>query len=1186
MKALAIFEAPIEGLSLVEAGAGTGKTYNITSLYIRSIIEKQLMPASILVLTYTEAATSELKSRIRDRINECVVAYETKDDGGDNFLADLLKVLDEKSYIHLKKALYSFDDAVISTIHGFCHRLLKEEYLAFGIRPDFEILGSSTVLLDDCIDDFWHRFIATYSSGATKREVLNYLIVQKFNPESIRTYINPVVSKPYAQILPETIEIEACEQLFTELEKIFQAIKVSFKRDEEALVELIENKSGALKKNVYRDAAVAENLLQFSKWISQVSAPVNPFEKLVLFGAEKLQLNFKKGHETEVPDTSILIDEYLEQIASLAVVSASFVNTAIQEIIPAYNAKKKANNVLSYDDLIQLVSDGIANDYSGTLAQKIAEKYPVALVDEFQDTDPVQYHIFKSIYANADTGLFMIGDPKQAIYSFRGADLFTYLSAKSDASSDQRYSLDDNYRSSKSVIGGVNTLFQLNETPFLLENLDFRPAGYPERDKEPPKLLCNGAEETAIQFIEFDDDLKNKGEAEPILVGAVANEIHQLLSGAYTLDDKKVQASDIAVLVQNHRQAQNIQDALAELGLRSILKSKHSVFSSEEASDLEILLSAILAPSFEGLIRGALITSLIGYDAKALVQLNENEKQWADVVLKFSELLRTWKERGIQACLVEADSVFGIMERLAAFKNGERRVTNYNHLIELLATQESNFHSTPSSLLRNLRDKINEQTKDQEDELLRLESDEELIQISTMHSSKGLEYPIVFLPYLWESIKLTKPSVFQFHENNQTYLNIGGNLADPNQLLLHKKEEMAESIRLAYVALTRAKSANFIPFLEVNNAGYSSLSAITVGVEIVEEALTSKIINKGRPNIPSIADALHAIVEKSPHIEIRTPRESAPISLGKESKKEVSYIAQTQELQRDDLFSFPRMTSYSALTKHTSAPTVIEEDLDKIGFDFDEVEIPSTEEILPNPDEKTVFTFPKGADAGNFLHALFEEVEFDTQSNVDEVVSKELKRANIGDDWHQVVKQWVEKTLAHPLTSEKIILGNLTPAELIKEMAFYFPINGMLASDIFKIIREQDGEFETAVSLMYGFMKGFIDLTFYHGGKYYILDYKSNHLGSSYQNYGHDELAKEIQSASYDVQYHVYTVALHRFLKSRLPNYSYEQDFGGVIYLFLRGLNDEDTTQGVFYDCPSFEKIAQLDALFKNGRED
>ncbi len=1186
MKSLSIFEAPIEGLSLVEAGAGTGKTYNITSLYIRSIIEKHLMPASILVLTYTEAATAELKSRIRDRITECVHAYETKEDSEDSFLAELLSVLDEKGYLHLKKALYSFDDAVISTIHGFCHRLLKEEYLAFGIRPDFEILGSSTVLIDDCIDDFWHQFIAEYSIGSTKRDVLNYLIAQKFNPELIRTYVNPVVSKPYAQILPETVGIEEYEQLFTNLDQIFQAVKASYKRDKEVLDQLIENKSGALKRVSYKDAAIAVNQQQFLDWISQDTADIRPFPKLFLFGADKMESSLSKGHSIEPPETSRLIDEYLAHLGSLATVSISFINTAIKEIIPAYNVKKKANNTLSYDDLIQLVSDGIANDESGTLTQKIAEKYPVALVDEFQDTDPVQYHIFKSIYASADTGLFMIGDPKQAIYSFRGADLFTYLSAKSDANSEQRYSLDDNYRSSRSVINGVNTLFQLNEAPFLLENLEFRPAGYPERDKETPKLLCNGEEETAIQFIHFGDDFKSKKDGEPVLVSAVASEIQQLLSGSFTLDAKKVKPSDIAVLVRNHTQAQNIQDALSELGLRSILKSKHSVFTSEEATDLEILLSAILSPSFEGLLRGALVTSLIGFDANALTAFDENEQQWADVVSSFSDFLRNWKERGVQACLVEADSEFGIMERLAAFKNGERRVTNFNHLVELLATQESNSHSTPSSLLRYLRDKINDQSLEKDDELLRLESDEELIQISTMHSSKGLEYPIVFLPYLWESIKLTNPAVFQFHEDNQTYLNVAGSLADPSQLLLHIKEELAETIRLAYVALTRAKSANFIPFLEVNNAEYSPLSSIVIGAQKVEEALSLKVLDNSSSNLASIADELIKVAKENPTIIIREPRDAILITQTKESKEEVSYLSQAKELQRVDLFNFPRVTSYSALTKHQTAPSIIEENVGKIGFDFDEVDITKDEEIALSSDEKSVFTFPKGADAGNFLHALFEEVEFDSQSNLVETVRNELKRANFGTEWEEVVQKWVKQTLAHPLTFEGITLGELKPDEVIKEMAFHFPINGIVTSDIFEIIRGNKIELETNPASVFGFMKGFIDLTFCYDGKYYILDYKSNHLGSSYQNYGHDELAKEIQSASYDVQYHVYTVALHRFLESRLSNYSYEQDFGGVIYLFVRGLNNEDTNQGVFYDIPSFGKISQLDALFKNGRED
>lgn len=1185
MKPLSIFEAPLEGFSLVEAGAGTGKTYNITSLYIRAIIEKQLMPASILVLTYTIPASAELKARIRNRINDCIHAYENKDPNGDLFLEELLTKLDENGYQLLKKALYNFDEANISTIHGFCNGLLKEEYLAFEVSPDFEILGSETTLLESCIDEFWHQFINMYSTGKVKRLVLNYLLLEKFDPEIISKYVKPVVGKPYAKVVPESTGIEQNLYIIEKLDKLFQAIKTSYENEKDVLKTIIMNNDGVLNKGSYKVGAPHHH--EFLGFLNNADLDLVPFNKLELYGAEKMQSAVNKNQIVEPPKTSYLIDQYLEQLKNLSAIRIAFIHTAIQEIIPVYDAKKKVRNVLTYDDLITFVSDGLAADKSGVLAQKIAKKYPLALVDEFQDTDPVQYQIFKSIYKNEPTGLFMIGDPKQAIYSFRGADLFTYLEAKSDAHPNQKYSLDDNYRSSCSVIDAVNGIFQSHNYPFLLENLDFRPAGYPIRDKEPAKLYKNGEEVAAIQFIEFVEDLETKVKANPIIAETVASEINALISGAYTIGDRKIQPSDIAILVRKHTQASEIQEALTASGLQSILKSKMSVFHTDEAKELEILLAAIIDSNFEGLIRAALTTTLIGFDAHKLLEANENEERWAEIVLGFTEMHRIWKERGVQAGLSVVDSIYKILERLASSKNGERRITNYNHLIELLAAYESDYHSTPSSLLRYLRDKIIEDSKEHEDEVLRLESDEELIQINTMHISKGLEFPIVFIPYLWEPIspKVKKDSVFQFNQNNVTYLNIAGNIAEHEHILLNKIEELGEDIRLAYVALTRASTANFIPFVELKtDAELSPLSAITSGAKNVESALASKITKKGDYSVDSLSTAIKALT-KNPNIELRYPLNGTSRNIESLQKKKITPLAYTQEFKRTDVFNFPRITSYSALTKHHDSPSIIEIDLEKEGFDFDESEAKiEFEETVLDSNVKSVFTFPRGADAGNFLHALFEKIEFNSRTDISEIIEKELDYAGYDSSWADVVKQWVLQTLSRTMPPVGVVLGNLTPREVLKEMEFHFPIESIQAKEIRQVIRDNKASTEMGDSaIIHGFMKGFIDLTFVYEGKYYILDYKSNHLGNDYQNYATIELNREIIAANYDVQYHIYTVALHRYLKNRLTDYSYKKDFGGVIYIFLRGLNDEDPSQGVFFDKPDWNKINQLDNLFKKG---
>jgi len=502
--------------------------------------------------------------------------------------------------------------------------------------------------------------------------------------------------------------------------------------------------------------------------------------------------------------------------------------------------------------------------------------------------------------------------------------------------------------------------------------------------------------------------------------------------------------------------------------------------------------------------------------------------------------------------------IFGIQQQLVSGKNAERRITNVLHISELLAKAQREHQYFRKALLKWFYEQIQKEKSDSEEEELRLESDEDLVQISTIHSSKGLQYPIVFCPFLWEETSKPKTpdkaDIFSFYKHNAINVDVSEGLNHPKKqeyVDVAHIQEMAEEVRLAYVALTRAVSACYVYVPNYREIKWSPLGSILQ-------------TSQNRPDFGLITSML----EGFEYVEVGEPKEKTIPKKSKDTPEIEELSART--FHRDNLYYYPRMLSYSSLAegkKHEDG-----------GRDYDQM----YEETKPQKPGNDKFGFPKGANAGTCLHKIFEDISFSSPQNLEEVIRINLEYYGFNEKWFQPVKAWVSEVLDHSLGKAKPSLSSLSKEDVLKEMEFFFPVQNIQADELWKLIRNELPK-TSLTEQIFGFMKGFIDLTFRVGDAYYILDYKSNHLGDKLTDYEGEKLSEAIKDAGYDLQYHIYTLALHRFLKQRMKGYSYSKNFGGVMYLFLRGVDKQVPASGVFFDKPDFSLIEQLDNYIKRG---
>ena len=1184
MKALVPMDSytvPLTGSNLVEAAAGTGKTWTIAALYLRLVLEKDIAVGNILVVTYTHAATRELRQRIRSRLVEALQVCRQGNAGVDPLFAahsDMDLVLRR-----LQRAVVDFDEAAIFTIHGFCRRVLAESAFESALPFESELLTDEREILVEVVDDFWRREL--YPAGILWVDWLHAGGVSE--PEALLEVLDNLSGKPYLRVAP-LVEPAAAGPAEKTLMKRFETLRSLWRTHRQAVEKsLLEDKR--LNRTRYRLTSVPGWLRQMDQLLAGPRPDfglLRKFKHLDRFQATVLAQpgSLKKGSTVLSNPFFDACDAFvtsLEELESLYEHRYAVFRHRLLDVVTTELPKRKAERHLqAFDDLLTNLATALDGSSGTVLAEKIRTDYPAALIDEFQDTDPVQYRIFRKIYHGTGQPMFMVGDPKQAVYSFRGADVFTYLGARQDA--DRGYTLGQNWRSTPALINAVNLLFERRaETgAFLLGEIDFHDAQPALVDS--PHLTEHALEGPAVVIWKLDRDDSGKPipkyQAGSRCAAATASEIGRLLAMPARIDDTPLKPGDIAVLVRTHAEATTVEDALYSAGIPSVRQSQNSVYRTGEAQQLERLLIAIIQPGRESLVRAALLTDLMGGDGTLLYSLAATERDWEAYVVRFHRYQDLWRDHGFMRMFRELASCEALYQRLLSFDDGERRLTNLLQLAELIHAQGQR-RGGMSGLLKWFSAVCHDPPVGDEPSLMRLESDEDRVRIVTVHSSKGLEYPVVFLPFAWSGgLRVTHRQQFVYHDSrsgNQATVDFGSKDFEQN-LANACREELAESLRLLYVALTRARSRCYLAWGAVNEAATSPLAWLLHRPIISpgEDPLAALATHFRSLSDADIGHDLERLARRSKgNIELtQIPADQAPAA---PSATIFKTPLAARELNRAPQQSW-RLASFSALaTGHDS-------------------ELPDHDSRLVTEAQagegEGIFAFPRGARAGTCLHQVFEELDFSDPDNRirEAVIERVLKAHGFGSNWIATIAEMVERVLNTALDPrEKLRLVAVSREQRVDEMSFYYPMAGFHGRGLSDLIaRHGFGDSKVIADSLQrlrfqasaGFMHGFIDLVFEAAGRYYLADYKSNFLGATPDGYRLAQLNEVMVREQYPLQYLIYTVAVHRYLQTRLPDYDYERHFGGAYYLFLRGMDPALGHRcGVFFDRPTRALVEALD---------
>jgi exodeoxyribonuclease V beta subunit len=1174
----------LSGMTLIEASAGTGKTYAIASLYLRLLVEKELRPEQILVVTFTEAATKELRSRIRRRIREALDVFRG-DETEDEFLVALRDRAEqsgstEQAAVLLEAALAEFDMASIFTIHGFCLRALQDQAFESGALYDTELMDDQSALAGQVIDDFWReRFFGSANP------LLAYALLKKWTPDTLMAFLQSLQLSEHDVVLPVYGETEIT-RIENEAQAVFDEIRRIWRDEREAISTILRSdKSLSRSEKFYRDDKV-EPLLSS---LDEFAAGGNPFALFDDF--EKLTASgIAAGTKSSKTSPEHPFFEACERLQSAAderlLALKSELVTFYRKRLPE---RKKECNIRFFDDLLadlyHALADGTEPD---ALTEALRNRYRAALIDEFQDTDPVQYDIFRRIYAGSDAPLFLIGDPKQAIYSFRGADIFTYLQAASDVGEERRFTLNTNWRSMPKLLDGFNRLFDHARQPFVFDGIPSPPlvAGRltAESSAEPPLELCllDGGEE--------DGSLKS-GDATQFAAQACASMVAETIGGG-------TEASDIAVIVRTHRQARLMQATLRKAGIVSVMRSDESVFASIEAEEVRMLVSALADPGRETLVRAALVTPIFGLNGSDIARLNSDENAWAARLQEFRDYHRLWRERGFMVMARELMRREGVRERLLATAgaSGERALTNVLHCFELLHREAHARGLGMESLVAWFSERVARRERGEEYQI-RLESDEPAVKIVTAHVSKGLQYPVVFCPFQFVGGN-GKDEVALCHDEAGRMLRDFGSAALARHRTLAARETLAENLRLFYVALTRAeqrcifftarivdgrKSGKPPQLAPASYLLYASDDARR-SVDPVANA-TAELSAIG---VDTMAGRLEKLADESDGA-MQVKR----LTLGDDFRVSVPSAGTTEQpelvLRRFEkiLETDWRIASFTTLSRHKHMAFELPDRDESAPAE------PAAPLALPEAD-RSIFAFPKGAGAGILMHSIFETLDFASASetDIDTACATALDRYGFDEAWQPALAGMAREVLATPLSSPggPFTLGGLKPRTWFTELEFFFPLKRITAPELAEMLAQHGvipAGADPAAALqaldfapVKGMLMGFMDMVFEVRGRFWLLDWKSNHLGNSVEEYRRERLEQAMTDNLYRLQYLLYTVALDRYLSLRVPGYRYETHFGGAIYVFVRGVSAERGEAFGFYrDLPSVELIRELSEL-------
>ena len=1198
-------DAALGGHLRIQASAGTGKTYALTTLVARLLVEEQVGIDKLLVVTFTNAATGELRDRIRRTLTGTLTRLRTG--AGEDQAAALAERWEDQGIARadaasrIARALQDFDRANVATIHAFCQRALTEFAFDGALPFGFELGGDDTLDVAAAVRDFWRVHMAK-----AQPPLLEIARDSSFTPAELAAWTSRQLANPDAEVRGAPDPEPDFEDRFRSAHERWMAETGAVRQAWPEHGEAFLNTMAGLRWRKNSLDKITRSCQEVVAVFERGRGDAIPLATAIYLAPSNLGGILLKRPPQEFPDNPLFVR--FEALGGAAREVEDLSNAwlraqrrrVLEETRERLTRRAWEERRLSFNDLLAELHNALAGDGGDVLAAHIRERYPRALIDEFQDTDRLQARIFSRIYPGdaPECGLTVVGDPKQSIYRFRGADVFAYLQAANELHG-RALHLDRNFRATPGLVRAVNALFSRAD-PFLLPEIDYEVVEAAQ-DRTAALSLPEGADAAAFQIRllpPFQDEPR-KDEAVDLAARYAANEIASLLHGGATLLERPLIGADIAVLVRTARQGQAMARALRGLGVQCVEMDDTSVFNTRDAQDLHRLLAALaddsgaagpFAFTAAARLKGALAADLFGLGLVDIAALQEDDRVWALWHDRAAGWRRIWMRSGIATLIrhllfdAETDGARHLLE----CEGGLRRLTNVLHLADLLRQAESRDRLAPAGLVEWLARQDPEQRGDEATQL-RLESDEDLVRVITMHRSKGLEFPIVFLPFAWyrtqPRTRRGEPSAEYHDRHKQGYPAVLD--LDPSDaaLLAEGVEDQSDELRLFYVAVTRAQYRCVATWARVRDSNYAPLAWLVHGGDGQEETPEKAYKSAGR-HVRKLADQqwrdeVAAFAEG--HSDIAVAQADAHGERTAVDTALADAVLEARELQRT-LKRIRQMTSYSALAAAAGAAVSATEHDHVEAADHDQQE-ESGAGASETPDaDADVFAFPRGPRAGDCLHGILEE-RMTRDADPDESVAKALRRWRIGEEWAEVANRIVDNARRTPLAATGRHAFRLADLERpIPEMEFRLPAKGLDRRRLGACLAAHGypHPFEDAQApKVDGFLQGFIDLVARHDGRWYVLDYKSNWLGESLADYSPAALDAAMVHHGYHLQYLLYLTALHRMLSLRLPDYAYDRHVGGACYLFLRAMRPGLPGHGIFRDRPPRACIEAVDACFR-----
>jgi exodeoxyribonuclease V beta subunit len=1157
--------------ALIEASAGTGKTFTIENLVVRLLLERpDIHLGNILMVTFTEKATSELKSRIRENLEKKLEALTGNDA--------------EK----IKQNLQTFETAPIFTIHGFCNSVLRD--FAFENSSPFELeMVDNTFLYEmllkeqvrkdwpayfgDCLYDilivsnfhldkekFFNRIIKVAGSY---REIAGDRLIPGVNPDSVSDILEKI---SYLKVL-----IEKLKALSDHPEGLCYGF--------ESLNYHKTDKDGILTKLIIplRDCLENRADKNESSWLSSVFTLLSPIKEKRLHPREN-----RKGVDfstcPQFPEFRKIVLAFLALCKTLRFQLTAW---SAKRLIRDLQAEKQRRGLISYDDMILRVYNALTGPSGNLLTQRLRTIFKIAFVDEFQDTDSLQWRIFKKLFigdievSHPTNTLYVIGDPKQAIYGFRGADVYAYMEARhvlenlSKKGLANLYSLSFNWRSSPEMIAVFNRLFStsdwfISDTASGPFDIPYREVSSPGTKYLPETMVADDTGSPCLTIVDLSECYTAR-EAKKTLADFIAGEIVDIVeSSAIFLKRREgrqraLDLGDIAVLVRNKNEMPFLEEAFQSRDISFATYRKPGLFFSQEAFHLSLLLHAALDPSHSGTVKKALLTPFFGFTVGDLWDYDSYPTTHAakQMVIKWYELAQNRRWSHLFQSMMEET---GICFRESGNPGWDRAFTNYRQLLEQLQTaahrQNLDIRGL-CALLENYRKKV--ATAGPDSDIHEIDTESRKVQLMTMHVSKGLEYPVVFI-----AGGLTQGTTQNlYHEFHETASDGSGSPVKTLDLTCavnpsaHKKERKEEDLRLYYVSLTRAKFKLYLPFYtpekktRMNGPVRKFLScALATAFTNPEKDASVRWMSSGSSAMKKKAVGSISDIPDKPPTAAHQPY--FPTQPSYNYRK--TFISSFSEIH-----DYPRFKGTEFQPEDFSVDeTPLREEVETA---FSNITAP-----LPDPDMDRL---PGGADVGSMLHDILENISFGTVDHLKQIsdakamlkdtacsqlIRSHMDKYRIPRDFENDVVSILWDTLTTPVShlAATFSLSRLKREDRLHEVEFYYPF-------AFPLRRDPGIK---AIQLVDGFLMGFVDLIFQHEGQYYIADWKSNRLGNGYHQ---DSLTECMVEAGYDLQYKIYAVAMIRWLKSTLGSgFDFETHFGGIFYFFLRGMG-QGGDQGIYH---------------------